>query len=122
MRVSPKVLRLFIPDQIMENAGLKNAFKMANTVARYYCTPMTIANKCPLKCTECEAKLRQPVDRLIKDRNIIKTPMGAYIYTLRNLFNSAVETKPVNIEAPKDRFGIPIETEGTVWDRLLASL
>jgi hypothetical protein len=121
MNISQKMLRNILPDNLMASAGLGNAFAMANIVRRFYCTPMTIANKCPLDCEKCRAKLEAPVEKLRDNRSIVKLPRGVFIYNLRNLVNAAVETQP-KVTIRKDKYGIPEENKGTVWDKMLAGL
>ena len=114
-------LRVILPDTLMKSAGLKNAFAAQKTVARYYCTPLTLANKCPLKCEECATRLQEPVERLRDNRAIVRSPMGTFIWSMRTLVNTTVETMP-KITVKKDRLGIPEEKGGNVWDKILAGL
>ena len=123
MKISQVMLRNILPDQLMKNVRLGNAYKMASIVGRHYCSPMTIANKCPMKCEDCRARLEEAVELLHKNNAQIRSVPAVFIYNLRNQVNTVVETKPKVKAVKKDRFGIPKEEEtGTVWDQMLGGL
>ena len=121
MKITQGWLHNILPDPLMKSVRLPNAYRMAKAVGRYYCTPMTLAGKCPRNCEGCRKILEQTVETMKEKNELIQKPAGVFVYRLRNLVNDAVETKPT-IGADKDEFGIPVEQEGNVWDRMLAGL
>ena len=122
MKISQKMLRNLLPDYILTSIGLPDCWHLAKTVGRFYCTPMTIAGKCPMVCDECRSKFEGIADKMAEDKTTIRNPMGVFIYKLRNLVNDAVEVQPKPKIAKKDAYGIPVDKEGNVWDTMLANL
>ena len=91
MKISQVMLRNILPDNLMKSVRLLNAYKMASVVGRHYCSPMTLSNKCPLKCEECRVRLETAVEMLRKDNAQIRSTAAVFIYNLRNQVNSVVE-------------------------------
>ena len=121
MKITQRMLRNILPDHVLTNIGLPTAWSLAKGVARYYCTPLTLASKCPMDCEKCRARFEGVIEGIQNTKFHIDKPYGMFVYRMRNLVNDATEVQP-KVIVKKDKFGIPEEKSGTVWEHLLAGL
>jgi hypothetical protein len=117
LEINGQLLYKYISRGRLAQAGLaqKPFGNVVYRVRRFYCRPLTIANRCG-KCEDCKARLIAAVEGIHEARE----PEAMLVYQLRKLVADQVEAEHHAVVRTKDAFGTRDNT--SVWDALMAEV
>ncbi len=116
MQISDKALFAIIPhEELRQKLPIGAALLLTR---RHFCSQMTTHNLCTTECSNCAAAILAALENVEK----AGSPAAMYVTRLRHEFANVAEAqKKPEIEAKKDKLGLPVEREDAFED-LLAEL
>ena len=118
MQIDGALLYDLIGTPLLAQGGFKKFSNVIYRTRKFYCTPMTVARKCPRVCHQCKPTFVTVFKSI--DQTTARDPEALLVYSLRKAVSEAVEAPHVAVERTSDVWGT--KAEDSVWDAALAEL